>query len=134
MTATPRHCPPGLHQALAPKPAAGLSAPSVAAATNPDAYTLAALHCETQRVRSAPPGQHNAILCRAAYALGQLIGAGLLDAATARAQLTTAAQALITGECGCTAAEVARVIIAGLTAGANNPRRTTPRTSARRAA
>ena len=130
----PAPLPTWLYEALVPRSATGHSAPPVAAATNPDRYTLAALRGECQRVRNAPPGRHNATLCRAAYALGQLIGAGLLDAATARAQLTTAAQALITDECGCTPAEVARVITAGLTAGARNPRRTTPRTSIRRAA
>lgn len=126
--------PTWLHQALAPKPAAGHSAPPVPAATNPNSYILAALRGETERVRSAPPGQHNATLCRAAYALGQLIGAGLLDTATAGTQLTTAAHALVTGECDCTPTEVARVIRAGLAAGACNPRRTTPRASTRRAA
>lgn len=129
----PAPLPTWLHHALTPSPTTGHSAPPVAAA-NPDAYTLAALHGETQRVRSAPPGRHNATLCRAAYALGQLVGAGLLDAATARAQLTTAAAALITGDCGCTPTEVARVIQAGLAAGARNPRRTTSRASTRRAA
>ncbi|MGH3702838.1 MAG: hypothetical protein ACRDQY_26015 [Pseudonocardiaceae bacterium] len=78
--------------------------------------------------------QHNAVLCRAAYALGQLLGAGLLTETTARTELTTAADALIGADCDCTPREVARVITAGLAAGARNPRRTTPRTSHRRAA
>ena len=69
------------------------------------------------------------MLCRAAYALGQLIGAGFLDETTARAELTTAADVLISADCDCTPREVARVITAGLTAGARNPRRTTTRTS-----
>jgi hypothetical protein len=64
------------------------------------------------------------VLCRAAYALGQLIGAGLLDSSTARAELTTAAGTLIGADCDCTPAEVARVITAGLAAGSRNPRRT----------
>lgn len=85
-------------------------------------------------MRTAASGQHNAVLCRAAYALGQLVGAGLLDPDTAHAQLSTAAESLIGADCDCTPAEVARVITAGLTAGARNPRRTTPRTSNRRAA
>lgn len=55
---------------------------------------------------TAPPGQHNAVLCRAAYALGQLIGAELLDYATARAELTAAASGLIGADCDCTPAEV----------------------------
>jgi hypothetical protein len=85
-------------------------------------------------VRTALPGQHNAVLCRAAYALGQLIGVGLLDHTTARTELTTAASALIGADCDCTPAEVTRVITAGLAAGARNPRHTTSRTSNRKAA
>ncbi|MBV9139586.1 MAG: hypothetical protein JO115_01455 [Pseudonocardiales bacterium] len=81
-------------------------------------------------MRTAPPGQHNAVLCRAAYALGQLVGAGLLDETTAQAELTTAAQALITAECDCTPREVTRVITTSLRAGAANPRRTRPRRAA----
>ncbi len=68
-----------LHQALTPTPSPGLSTPAVSATTNPDSYVAAALRGEAHRVRTAPPGQHNAVLCRAAYALGQLVGAGLLD-------------------------------------------------------
>jgi hypothetical protein len=129
----PAPLPGWLHQALTPAPSPGRSAPPTAAAINPDGYALAALRGETQRVRAAPPGQHNAILCRAAYALGQLVGAGLLDPDTAHAQLTTAAAPLITAGCDCTPREVHRVITAGLAAGARHPRRTT-RTRRRSAA
>jgi bifunctional DNA primase/polymerase-like protein len=130
----PTELPNWLHQALTPTPSAGLSMPAMAAATNPDGYITAALRGETHRVRTALPGQHNAVLCRAAYALGQLVGAGLLDDTTARAELTTSAGVLISADCDCTPTEVARVITAGLAAGAANPRRTTPRTSHREAA
>jgi len=130
----PAELPSWLHQELTPKPAPAPSAPAVAAATNPSSYVLAALRGECQRVRTAPPGQHNALLCRAAYALGQLVGAQLLTEATARTELTTAAQALINADCHCTPREITRVITAGLTAGARNPRRTTPRTSHKGAA
>jgi hypothetical protein len=130
----PTELPSWLHQALTPKPPAGLSTSAVVAAANPSSYVCAAVRGECQRVRTAPPGQHNAVLCRAAYALGQLVSAGLLDHDTARAELTTAASPLIDAHCGCTPAEVARVITAGLAAGARNPRRTTARTSHRRAA
>jgi hypothetical protein len=95
---------------------------------------LAALRGECQRVRTAPSGQHNAVLCRAAYALGQLVGAELLVEATARAELTTAAEVLINADCDCTPHEVTRVITAGLVAGARNPRGTTPRTNPGKAA
>jgi Bifunctional DNA primase/polymerase, N-terminal len=113
-----------LHHALSPKPSVGLSTPAVAAVTNPSGYVVAALRGECHRVRTAPPGQHNAILCRAAYALGQLIGAGLLNETTARTELTTAADHFIHADCDCTPREITRVITAGLTAGARNPRRT----------
>ena len=121
----PAELPSWLHQALAPKPPMALSAPAQTVATDPSGYTSAAVRGEAQRVRTAPPGQHNAVLCRAAYALGQLIGAGLLDYGSARAELSTAADALIGADCDCTPAEVTRVITAGLTAGTRNPRRTT---------
>jgi hypothetical protein len=130
----PAELPGWLHQALTPKPPAALSAPAVAAAANPSGYAFAAVRGEAQRVRTAPPGQHNAVLCRAAYALGQLIGAGLLDQDTARTELTAAAGVFAGADCDCTPREVARVIAAGLAAGARNPRRTTARTSHRRVA
>jgi len=130
----PAVLPDWLHQALTPTPSTGLSAPAQTVATNPDSYVAAAVRGETHRVRTAPPGQHNAVLCRAAYALGQLVGAGLLDETTARAELTTAAQVLISADCDCTPTEVARVITVSLAAGARNPRRTTPSPHRRRAA
>ena len=130
----PVELPAWLHRALTPKPSAGLSASAHRVATHPEGYVAAAIRGEIQRVRTAPPGSHNAMLCRAAYALGQLTGAGLLDETTARDALTAAAGALISADCHCTPREVARVITAGLTAGAANPRRTAPRTSHRRTA
>lgn len=130
----PVELPDWLHHALIPKPPTANSAPATAAAINPSGYILAALRGEGQRVRTAPPGQHNAMLCRAAYALGQLVGAGLLTQNAAQTELTAAADVLISADCGCTPRETARVITAGLTAGAHNPRRTTPRTSNRRVA
>ena len=83
-----------------------------------------------------PRHQDNTTPCCAAppTRLGQLVGVGLLTQDTARAELTTAADVLISADCGCTPREITRVISAGLTAGARNPRRTIPRTSNRRAA
>jgi len=89
---------------------------------------------ETHKVRHARAGQHNAVLCRAAYALGQLVGAGVLAQARARAELVSAGGFLIGADCGCTNVEVARVIDSGLAACARNPRRTAPRTSPGKAA
>lgn len=119
----PLPLPAWLVQALSQRPPAALSTPTQAAHINPTAYVTAAVEGECHRVRHAQPGQHNAVLCRAAYALGQLIGAGLLDQATAHTELTTAAGALIRSDCGCTPTETARVITTGLTAGTRNPRR-----------
>lgn len=123
----PAELPSWLHRTLTVTPSTAFSAPPMAAATNSSGYALAALRGEAQRVRSAPPGQHNAVLCRAAYALGQLIGAGLLTERIARAELTAAATALVSADCDCTPREITRVIAAGLTAGGRNPRRTSPR-------
>jgi hypothetical protein len=123
----PAELPGWLHQALTPSAPPARSAPAVAAPTNTSGYALAALRGEAQRVRSGPPGQHNALLCRAAYALGQLVGAGLLTEEIARAELTVAASVLISADCDCSPREITRVISAGLSAGARNPRRTSPR-------
>ncbi|MGH3829219.1 MAG: bifunctional DNA primase/polymerase [Pseudonocardiaceae bacterium] len=125
----PAELPDWLHQAFTPTPPTGITAPAHTVTLNPSGYALAAVRGECHRVHTAPPGQHNAVLCRAAYALGQLIGAGLLTEDTARAELTTAAGSLISADCDCTPREVARVITAGLAAGARNPRRTTLLTS-----
>jgi len=125
----PAELPTWLHRALTPTPPPALSAPAQPVTINLSSYVGAAVRGECHRVHTAPSGQHNAVLCRAAYALGQLIGAGFLDETTARAELTTAADVLISADCDCTPREVARVITAGLTAGARNPRRTTTRTS-----
>jgi Bifunctional DNA primase/polymerase, N-terminal len=130
----PVELPSWLHQALTPTPSPALSGSAVAATINASGYVHAAVRNECQRIRTAPPGQHNAMLCRAAYALGQLVGAGLLTETVARPQLTTAAEALVSADCDCTPREITRVISAGLAAGARNPRHTTPRTSPRRAA
>lgn len=125
----PPDLPAWLVQALTQRPAHTLSAARHSACTHPTSYVAAALQGEADRVRHAPPGQHNTILSRAAYALGQLAGAGLLDSDVARAELTSAAGFLVGADCDCTPTEVARVIEAGLAAGTRNPRRTPVRTS-----
>jgi len=125
----PPELPAWLLQALTERPAAALSAPTARSCTDVGGYVGAAVTGECDKVRHAPAGRHNAVLCRAAYALGQLVGAGLLDHAAARAELVSAGGFLIGTDCDCTLTEVTRVIDAGLAAGAANPRRTTPRTS-----
>lgn len=128
----PAELPAWLVQALSERPPAALSAPADIACANPTGYAAAALRGEADQVRQAPSGQHNAVLSRAAYRCGQLVGAGVLDVDTAKAELSSAAGFLIGADCGCTHAEVTRVIDAGLTAGARNPRRNVARTHPRR--
>jgi len=130
----PPELPAWLVQALTARLAAALSAPSQTPCANQGAYVTAAVRGECDKVRHAPPGRHNAVLCRAAYALGQLVGAGVLEHTTARAELVAAGASLIGADCSCTPGEVARVIDTGLAAGTRNPRRTAPRTSQGRAA
>jgi hypothetical protein len=125
----PPELPAWLVQALTERPAAAHSAPTERPCTDVGGYVGVAVTGECDKVRHAPAGRHNAVLCRAAYALGQLVGAGVLAHAVARAELVTAGGVLISGDCDCTPGEVTRVIDAGLTAGAANPRRTAPRTS-----
>jgi hypothetical protein len=128
----PAELPAWLVQALSERPPAAISAPADIASANPTGYAAAALRREADQVRQAPSGQHNAVLSRAAYRCGQLVGAELLDIDTAKAELSSAGGSLVGADCGCTHAEVARVIGAGLTAGARNPRRIKPRTDPRR--
>jgi len=125
----PPELPGWLVQALTVRPSGSLSAPAPRPCTDVGGYVAAAVAGECDKVRHAPPGRHNAVLCRAAYALGQLVGAQLLAHGRARTELVAAGGFLIGADCGCTPVEVARVVDAGLAAGARNPRRTTPRTS-----
>ncbi len=97
----------------------------------PDAYTAAAVRGETDRVRAAQPGTRNKVLSTAAYALGQLVGARLLQESYARAELRAAVAAWNTPD---SAAKDDGVIETALRAGGDNPRRVTPRSGRRRAA
>ncbi|MEU0512599.1 bifunctional DNA primase/polymerase [Amycolatopsis sp. NPDC006125] len=98
------------------------SRPVALRASNPSAYGAAALRGECDRVRAAEAGRHNETLASAAYTIGRKVGAGLIDHATARAELIAAGQTLIGPEhWPPTDAEVARVVDAGLTAGSRNP-------------
>jgi bifunctional DNA primase/polymerase-like protein len=84
--------------------------------THPDRYATAALTAESDRVARAPVGTRNDTLNRAAFALGRLVGAGLLDAADAARGLDAAARFAGLGR-----AEVRRTIRSGLTAGRRAP-------------
>jgi hypothetical protein len=85
---------------------------------NTSAYTLAALAGELENVLAATPGNRNDTLNRAAFALGQLVGAQLLDQHMARDELISAA-----GRIGLPRTEAERTITSGLTAGTHHPRR-----------
>ncbi|MDX3003252.1 bifunctional DNA primase/polymerase [Kribbella solani] len=87
---------------------------------NASAYTLAALSGEIENVLAATPGHRNDTLNRAAFALGQLVGAVLLDQHIARDELLSAA-----GRIGLPRPEAERTITSGLTAGARRPRQRT---------
>lgn len=86
------------------------------------AYVEAALRAETDRVRMEPRGQRNKVLCTAAYALGQLVGARVLDEHLARCELRAAVAAWNTPE---SLGKDHGVIDTSLAAGARNPRRIT---------
>jgi hypothetical protein len=118
----PAELPAWLVQTCTEKPAAAFSAPVQIHSGDTTAYGSAALRGEAERIRNATPGTHNQVLSSAAYTLGRKVGAGILDHATARAELITAGEALIGSEhWPPNTCEVARVVDAGLTAGARNP-------------
>lgn len=83
---------------------------------HPERYATVALEAETDRVTRAVVGTRNDTLNRAAFALGRLVGAGLLDAHEVAAELETAASLAGLGR-----AETRRTIRSGLTAGRRQP-------------
>ncbi len=84
---------------------------------NPTAYAAAALRGELDRVLAAQPGRRNHTLNAAAFALGQLVAAGLLSHQLADDALTLAGQAI-----GLPTSECAKTIRSGLDSGARTPR------------
>lgn len=85
------------------------------------AYVAAALRRELDNVLAAQPGSghRNDTLNRAAFALSQLVGAGLLPDGLATAALAEASAAI-----GLSGAEAHATIRSGLSAGARTPRHT----------
>lgn len=83
----------------------------------PDRYVAVALAGELQRVRETPEGGRNHALNRAAFSLGQLVEAGLLDRSKVQDELTQAGR-----DAGLGAAEIRATIRSGLRAGAARPR------------
>jgi hypothetical protein len=84
--------------------------------SHPDRYAAAALTAEADRVARAPVGTRNDTLNRAAFALGRLVGGGLLDAGDVARELEAAARYAGLGR-----AETRRTIRSGLTAGRRAP-------------
>lgn len=83
-----------------------------------DAYAMAALTGELDKLLAATEGHRNDALNTAAFVLGTLVGADMLDENTTRDELISAA-----GRIGLPRPEAERTITSGLTAGARNPRR-----------
>ncbi len=102
-------CPPALRELVA-----GPTRPTRPAlpVVHPDRYAEAALDAETARVAGAPEGARNDTLNRAAFALGRLVGAGLLDERSVTRELSAAARYAGLGR-----QETVRTIRSGLTAG-----------------
>ncbi|TCC53477.1 bifunctional DNA primase/polymerase [Kribbella capetownensis] len=78
-TVSPQPLPGWIIDALDTNPQADVLSRHAPNVKNADAYTLAALNGEIEKVLTAIPGQRNDTLNRAAFALGQLAGAQLLD-------------------------------------------------------
>jgi Bifunctional DNA primase/polymerase, N-terminal len=95
-------------------------AASPIAAGNPNAYAATALRGELDRVLSAQQGSRNHTLNAAAFALGQLVAAGLLRRKFAQDALTLAGLAI-----GLPSRECAATIRSGLDAGQHTPRQST---------
>ena len=82
-----------------------------------DAWVRAAVLAEAERVRTAPAGSRNATLNRAAFSLGQIAAAGIVDADTIRSILTENSLGAGLGE-----HEIYATIGSGLAAGLRHPR------------
>jgi hypothetical protein len=108
-----------LRRLLAPPAAARTTLPSATSPTGRrGGYGAAALARERQAVATAPTGRRNATLNRAAFNLGQLVAAGLLEVDQVRAVLLAAAL-----EAGNPEAKARATIESGLSGGAAKPRR-----------
>jgi P4 family phage/plasmid primase-like protien len=86
-------------------------------ATRGSKNAATALQKELDKLRAAPKGDRNNQLNRSAHALGQLVGAGVLERAHVESELTATAHGI-----GLNGEEMARTIQSGLTAGEREPR------------
>lgn len=86
------------------------------------AYAEVALRGEVERVKIAQEGSRNHVLNRAAFSLGQLVGAGQLDRSTVESSLFNAAITVGLGE-----REIEKTLRSGLNDGEKEPRMVRPR-------
>jgi hypothetical protein len=116
--------PEGLRARLAPPRTKRTSAaaPPPAATGRAGAYARAALQREAHAVAAAPAGTCNHTLNRAAFNLGQLVAAGLLDADQVHAVLLAAALAAPATGHADRQRKAKATITSGLRAGAAKPR------------
>jgi hypothetical protein len=126
LTATLPTLPAGLRRRLAPPPTPRTTLPPAPADTGRGGgYGRAALARERATVAAARPGRRNSTLNRAAFNLGQLVAAGLLNTDQVRAGLLAAAL-----EAGNPEAKARATIESGLAGGMARPRRHRPREGA----
>ena len=107
------------------RPPAPRSAPTPDIRIDPataTAWARSALEREVELVRSAPIGQRNMTLNRAAFSLGQIVSGGGLDADEVEAVLLGSANAVGLGD-----DEARRTIASGMSAGSRRPRLPAPR-------
>jgi hypothetical protein len=119
LTAALPEVPAGLRRLLAPPPTERTALPPARTATgHSGGYGRTTLARERAAVATAPPGRRNATLNRAAFNLGQLVAARLLEADQVRSVLLAAALAAGNPE-----AKARATIESGLRGGAAKPRR-----------
>jgi hypothetical protein len=116
--------PAGLRRLLTPPQPQRATLPPVAGPTGrAGRYAHTALEREARRVATAAPGTCNHTLNRAAFSLGQLVAAGLLEADQVRTRLLAAALAAPASGHRDRARRTRATIESGLAGGARTPRR-----------
>ena len=119
---------PGWLQSVAPPEPLPRGDTGLIRHTSTSAWAERALSGEIARVHHSEPGRRNSNLNRAAFALGQLVAAGHLDADVVHDLLTAAGLAV-----GLGIREVGATVRSGLDAGGRHPRHPAERVSTDRA-
>ncbi len=102
---------------VSPPPKTALASKSSSEQKESNAYIEAALRGELTKLERTVKGDRNSQLNKSAFALGQFIGAGLLDRGRVEAELTRVALAIGLGE-----REIQSSIRSGIEAGMREPR------------